>query len=62
MPKKPLIFVEVALVSGMSSNVQSLLDKSALVVNSKDVNAAIFYSTFNAQKELGGGHKFWIFF
>ena len=54
MPEEPLIFVEVALVDGMSSNVQSLLDKNAPVIDPSSANTAIFYSISNAQKGLAG--------
>ncbi|MGQ9367676.1 malonyl-CoA decarboxylase [Azospirillum sp. A39] len=54
MPNEPLIFVEVALVQGMSDNVQALLDPSAPVCDPKAADAAIFYSISNAQKGLAG--------
>jgi malonyl-CoA decarboxylase len=54
MPDEPLIFVEVALVNGMSSNVQTLLDEDAPVGNPHDADTAIFYSISNAQKGLAG--------
>ena len=54
MPNEPLIFVEVALVSGMADNVQSLLDTSAPIIDPDTADAAIFYSISNAQKGLAG--------
>nr|WP_029008553.1 malonyl-CoA decarboxylase [Azospirillum halopraeferens] len=54
MPNEPLIFVEVALVQGMSDNVQALLDPSAPVCDPGAADSAIFYSISNAQKGLAG--------
>lgn len=54
MPDEPLIFVEVALVTGMSGNVQSLLDEAAPVQDPHSADTAIFYSISNAQKGLAG--------
>lgn len=54
MPGEPLIFVEVALVAGMSDRVQALLDPSAPVIDPKGADSAIFYSISNAQKGLAG--------
>ena len=53
MPNEPLIFVEVALVTGMSGNVQTLLDEAAPVQDPQTADTAIFYSISNAQKGLG---------
>jgi malonyl-CoA decarboxylase len=54
MPNEPLIFVEVALVNGIASNVQALLDESAPVIDPRQADTAIFYSISNAQKGLAG--------
>ena len=54
MPDEPLIFVEVALVKGMSDNIQSLLDESAPVIDPQSADTAIFYSISNAQPGLKG--------
>ncbi len=54
MPDEPLIFVEVALVDGLSDNIQDLLDKEAPVVDADKANTAIFYSISNAQRGLAG--------
>ena len=52
MPDEPLIFVEVALVSGMADNVQVLLDLHAPEGDPGKADAAIFYSISNAQAGL----------
>jgi malonyl-CoA decarboxylase len=54
MPDEPLIFVEVALVDGMSASVQALLDEGAPVIDPTKADTAIFYSISNAQKGLAG--------
>ncbi len=54
MPAEPLIFVHVALVSGMSDNVQKLLDEKAATGDISEADTAIFYSISNAQKGLSG--------
>jgi malonyl-CoA decarboxylase len=54
MPDEPLIFVEVALVSGMAGNIQALLDERAPVLDAAKADTAIFYSISNAQKGLNG--------
>lgn len=54
MPEEPLIFVEVALVHGMSDNVQTLLDEEAPASDPKVADCAIFYSISNAQRGLAG--------
>jgi malonyl-CoA decarboxylase len=54
MPEEPLIFVEVALVKGMSDNVQSLLDETAPVGDPVTADTAIFYSISNCQRGLAG--------
>ncbi|NYZ11036.1 malonyl-CoA decarboxylase [Azospirillum sp. RWY-5-1] len=54
MPNEPLIFVEVALVQGLSADVQSLLDPTAPVRDPSAADTAIFYSISNAQKGLAG--------
>ena len=52
MPDEPLIFVEVALVSGMADNVQELLDEHAPEGDPSKADTAIFYSISNAQAGL----------
>ena len=54
MPEEPLIFVQVALVDGLASNVQTLLDTTARTMDAHEANTAIFYSISNAQKGLSG--------
>lgn len=54
MPLEPLIFVHVALVEGMSDNIQHLLDEESPVLDVKKSDTAIFYSISNAQKGLAG--------
>ncbi|HKX08564.1 MAG TPA: malonyl-CoA decarboxylase [Stellaceae bacterium] len=54
MPEEPLIFVEVALVKGISGNIQALLDESAPVGDPREADTAIFYSISNCQRGLAG--------
>ena len=54
MPSEPLIFVEVALVSGLAGSVQKLLDKKAPLQDPKQADTAIFYSISNCQAGLAG--------
>ncbi len=54
MPSEPLIFVEIALVDGMASDVQTLLDAQAPEQDPSSANTAIFYSISNTQKGLAG--------
>jgi malonyl-CoA decarboxylase len=54
MPEEPLAFVEVALVKGITRNVQSLLDESAPQADPGRADSAIFYSISNTQKGLNG--------
>lgn len=54
MPDEPLIFVEVALVNGISTNIHELLDEKAPVGNPNKADTAIFYSISNCQAGLAG--------
>ena len=54
MPDEPLIFVEVALVNGISATIHELLDEKAPVGNPRKADTAIFYSISNCQKGLAG--------
>ncbi len=54
MPTEPLIFVEVALVSGMSDSIQALLGERDARRDPATANTAIFYSISNTQKGLKG--------
>src|SRR5258708_3604752 len=54
MPDEPLIFVEVALVKGLATDVGKLLDASAPADDPAIADTAIFYSITNAQRGLAG--------
>lgn len=54
MPDEPLIFVQVALVNGLASNVMALLDETAPESDPAKADTAIFYSISNAQTGLVG--------
>jgi malonyl-CoA decarboxylase len=54
MPDEPLIFVEVALVNGISDNVHELLDVKAPSCDPSRADTAIFYSISNCQEGLAG--------
>jgi malonyl-CoA decarboxylase len=54
MPDEPLIFVEVALVAGMTGEVHALLDESAPIGDPHSADTAIFYSISNCQLGLAG--------
>jgi malonyl-CoA decarboxylase len=54
MSDEPLIFIEVALVDGLATSVQELLDESAPETAAEEANTAIFYSISNTQKGLQG--------
>ena len=54
MPDEPLIFVQVALVEGMSDNVQGLLDEDAPPGDPEYADTAIFYSISNCHLGLAG--------
>ena len=54
MPGEPLAFVEVALVAGLSSSIQKLLDEKAPVGDPHAADTAIFYSISSPQKGLRG--------
>jgi malonyl-CoA decarboxylase len=54
MPDEPLIFVEVALVSGIAGNIHALLDETAPIGNPQAADSAIFYSISNCQQGLVG--------
>src|SRR5438132_12270640 len=52
MPDEPLIFVEVALVSGIAGNIDTLLDEAAPIGNPQAADTAIFYSISHCQRGL----------
>jgi malonyl-CoA decarboxylase len=54
MSDEPLIFIEVALVDGLATSVQELLDESAPETAAEEANTAIFYSISNTQQGLQG--------
>src|SRR5262249_1490756 len=54
MPDEPLIFVEVALVSGMAGDIHALLDGTAPMGDPQAADAAIFYSISHCQRGLAG--------
>jgi malonyl-CoA decarboxylase len=54
MPHEPLIFVEVALVNGISSTIAELLDETKPMIHSDKADTAIFYSISNCQAGLAG--------
>jgi len=54
MPHEPLIFVEVALVNGISSNIAELLDETKPMIHPGTADTAIFYSISNCQTGLAG--------
>ncbi|MBM68621.1 MAG: decarboxylase [Haliea sp.] len=54
LPDEPLIFVEVALVTAISSSVQTILAPHEGVVPQQRINTAIFYSISNCQPGLRG--------
>jgi malonyl-CoA decarboxylase len=54
MPDEPLIFVEVALVSGMTGDIHALLDEAAPIGDPQSADTAIFYSISNCQRGLDG--------
>jgi malonyl-CoA decarboxylase len=54
MPDEPIIFVEVALVSGLAMAIEPLLDLHSPPLDPGRADAAIFYSISNAQPGLAG--------
>lgn len=54
LPDEPLIFVQIALVKGIASKVQPLLDSAAEVSDPAEADTAIFYSISNCQMGLRG--------
>ncbi len=54
MAEEPLIFIEVALVEGLATSIQELLDESAPLIAPEEANTAIFYSISNTQQGLQG--------
>lgn len=54
LPNEPLIFVEVALVKGLSDSIRPIIDTDRPVDNPKLADTAIFYSINNCQTGLRG--------
>ncbi len=54
LPDEPMIFVEIALLSGTPDSVQLLLDESAPLQDPGAADTAVFYSISNTQKGLRG--------
>jgi malonyl-CoA decarboxylase len=54
MPDEPLIFIEVALVKGLATSIQTLLDEAGPEIDPAKADTAIFYSISNAQAGLKG--------
>lgn len=54
MPQEPLIFVEVALVNGISSSIHELLDEKKQPIDPCKADTAIFYSISTCQRGLAG--------
>jgi len=54
LPDEPIIFIEVALTRGMSTQVQPLLDIRSPVENPANADCAMFYSITNCQEGLRG--------
>ncbi|MBN2644417.1 MAG: malonyl-CoA decarboxylase [Desulfuromonadaceae bacterium] len=54
LPDEPLIFIEVALVKGLASSIQSLLSEKRTEIPPGKADTAIFYSISNAQAGLKG--------
>jgi len=54
MSEEPLIFIEVALVAGLATSIQDLLDESAPLTAPEEADTAIFYSISNTQQGLQG--------
>jgi malonyl-CoA decarboxylase len=54
MPAEPLIFLQVALGSGLAAEIGPLLDPDAPLVNATDADTALFYSISSVQPGLVG--------
>jgi malonyl-CoA decarboxylase len=54
MPSEPLVFVEVALVSGLAVEISSLLDPEAPLTDAAEADTAVFYSISSMQRGLTG--------
>jgi malonyl-CoA decarboxylase len=54
MPDDPLVFVEVALTSGIPTAIAPLIDKTAEPTDEKDLDTVVFYSISNCHPGLAG--------
>lgn len=54
MPNEPLVFVEVALTTGIATKLQPLLDTRAQSLDLDRADTAVFYSISNCQPGLAG--------
>lgn len=54
LPEEPLIFVEVALTSGVPSSIQSVLAQERDIIHAPNADTAVFYSISNCQAGLAG--------
>jgi malonyl-CoA decarboxylase len=54
LPDEPLIFVQVALVEGMTDSIEPLIDREGAVGDPAAADTAIFYSISNCQEGLRG--------
>ena len=54
MTGEPLIFIQVALVQGLATNIQAVLDETQQPLDPQHADTAAFYSISNAQKGLQG--------
>ena len=54
MPDDPLVFVEVALTSGIPNAIAPLIDKTAEPADDKDLDTVVFYSISNCHPGLAG--------
>lgn len=54
MPNEPLVFVEVALTTGIATRLPPLLDTRTATVDVDRADTAVFYSISNCQRGLAG--------
>ena len=54
MPDEPIIFVEIALVDGMTESIHTLIGNSGTELNPVNADTAIFYSINNCHEGLYG--------
>lgn len=54
LPEEPLIFVEAAIVKGMSATIAPLLDEKTPILDPSDADSVVFYSINNCLQGLRG--------